>query len=285
MNDSNSFGILGGDRRQIALAESIAMDGYTVYAFGFDEASFSKEVRKAGLKETIEHCENIVLPLPVTSDGVHLKMDYSEEQVVLDDGFAELFHDRQVFGGMMGKLYQTSELWDSISTFDYYTREEFTVRNAVPAAEGAVEIAMREYPGTVNGSRCLVTGFGRIGKILAWMLRGIGAQVTVSARKKADLAWIRSYGYDNAETSRMAEREYDIIFNTIPFPVFSRRILSQLPGHPLLIDLSSPPGAVDLEAAEKIGIRVIHALSLPGKVAPKTAGEIIKETIYHILEE
>ena len=40
-----------------------------------------------------------------------------------------------------------------------------------------------------------------------------------------------------------------------------------------------------LEAAEELGIRVIPALSLPGRVAPKTAGEIIKETIYHMMEE
>ena len=285
MNDSNSFGVLGGDRRQIALAESIASDGFAVYAFGFDGVAFSKEVRKAGLAETVERCENIILPLPVTADGVNLKMDFSDERVALDDKFALLLHDKQVFGGMMGKLYRTSELWDSISTYDYYTREEFTVRNAVPAAEGAIEIAMREYPGTVNGSRCLVTGFGRLGKMLAWMLRGIGAEVTVSARKLSDLAWVRSYGYAAVLTDSVGEGEYDIIFNTVPSQIFCRRVLSRMPVHPLLIDLSSPPGAVDDEAAEKIGIKVIHALSLPGKVAPKAAGEIIKDTIYNILEE
>ena len=52
-----------------------------------------------------------------------------------------------------------------------------------------------------------------------------------------------------------------------------------------MIDLASAPGGVDHQAAEELGIRVIPALSLPGRVAPKTAGEIIKETIYHMMEE
>ena len=59
---------------------------------------------------------------------------------------------------------------------------------------------MREFPGTINGARCLVTGFGRIGKVLAVMLRGLGADVTVSARKAQDLAWIELFGCRAVQT-------------------------------------------------------------------------------------
>ena len=51
------------------------------------------------------------------------------------------------------------------------------------------------------------------------------------------------------------------------------------------MDLASKPGGVDMEAASRLGVRVIWALSLPGKVAPVTAGKIIRDTIYHILNE
>ena len=77
MVDINSFGVLGGDKRQIALAESIASDGYTVYVYGFDNIEFSKDVKKAELEEIVIRCENIILPLPVTADGRHLNMVYS----------------------------------------------------------------------------------------------------------------------------------------------------------------------------------------------------------------
>ncbi len=286
MIDINSFGVLGGDKRQIALAESIASDGYMVYAMGFENIEFSGDVKKADLEETVEKCENIILPLPVTADGRHLNTIYSESKILLNDDFAELMRKKQVFGGMMGKLYQTSEIWDSIETYDYYTREEFAVHNAVPTAEGAIEIAMHEYPGTISGSSCLVVGFGRIGKVISWMLRGIGANVTVSARKQSDLAWVQSYGYSSVLTENICDKEqYDIIFNTAPAMIFNRRLLSKLRSNPLIIDLTSMPGGVDFEAAVKLEIKAIHALSLPGKVAPKTAGEIIKHTIYNMMEE
>jgi dipicolinate synthase subunit A len=286
MIDINSFGVLGGDKRQIALAESIAADGYTVYAGGFDNIAFTRDVKKETLDEIASKCENIILPLPVTNDGVYLNAPYGDEKIELNDDFAELMRSKQVFGGMMGKLYQTSDIWDSIDTYDYYTREEFAVNNAVPTAEGAIEIAMHEYPGTINASKCLVVGFGRIGKILSHMLHGIGAQVTVSSRKQADIAWTSSYGYSSVRTENICDKEqYDIIFNTVPMVIFNRRLLSKMRSKPLIIDLSSLPGGVDFEAAAKFEIKAIHALSLPGKVAPKTAGEIIKNTIYNIMEE
>lgn len=286
MIDINSFAVLGGDRRQVALAESIASDGYTVYAVGFDQISFQGEVRKAPLDEAAAKCENIILPLPVTNDGVRLNIVYSDAEIILDDDFARRMQHKQVFGGMMGRLYPTSELWDSIDTNDYYTREELIVQNAVPTAEGAIGIAIREFPGTVHGSRCLVAGFGRVGKMLASMLHGLGAKVTAAARSKADLAWIASYGYTPVALERMcAGEEYDLIFNTVPAMVFSRKVLSKLRNSPLIIDLSSMPGGVDYEAAEKMQLKVIHALSLPGKVAPRAAGESIKNTIYNIMEE
>ncbi len=285
MKENRTFGVLGGDGRQIAMAESIAADGFSVYAFGFDDVEFHEMIRKSELEEVVKNCESIILPLPVTSDGIHLKTDYSKKQIVLDDNFAELLLEKQVFGGKMGLLFQTSRQWDRINTHDYSLREEFAVRNAVPTAEGAIEIAMREYPGTLNGSRCLVAGYGRIGKVLSRMLYGIGARVTVSARKQADLAWIRSCGYSPILTEQVGAGNYDIIFNTIPYSVFDRSVLKKMQCDPLIIDLASLPGGVDRQAAKELDLHLIQALALPGKVAPKAAGEIIKETIYHILKE
>ena len=69
------------------------------------------------------------------------------------------------------------------------------VLNAIPTAEGAIQIAMEEMPITLHGSNTLILGFGRIGKMLSSMLRGLGSNVYVEARKYSDIAWIRSYGF------------------------------------------------------------------------------------------
>ena len=44
-------------------------------------------------------------------------------------------------------------------------------------------------------------------------------------------------------------------------------------------------GGVDFEEAKECGVRVIWALSLPGKIAPITSGAIIKDTIMNIISE
>lgn len=284
MDSSVNIGVLGGDNRQIYLAESLVRDGYEVCACGFEQAEFSVGVQKTSLEELTDACGIIILPLPVTIDGVTLKAEYSDGRILLDDAFAEKMRGKRVFGGMMDRLYSTSEIWQEIDSADYYTRGEFTVKNAVPTAEGAIEIAMKEYVGTVSGSRCLVAGFGHVGKVLARMLLGIGAKVTVAARKPEDLAWIETIGCSAVQTAQIGGG-YDLVFNTIPAMIFSRHVLSSLRGCSLLVDLASAPGGVDFEAAEKIGIHAILCPSLPGRIAPKTSGEIIRDTVYCMMEE
>ena len=281
-----SFGIIGGDMRQVALAESILCDGNDVYACGFEKAELAGGVKRAGIAETVSKCDNIILPIPVTDDGKYLKMDYANKKILLNDDFAIKLHGKKVFGGMTEKLKKTSGLWDAVKLYDYSNIEEFAIENAVPTAEGAIETAMRAFNGTVHGSKCLVAGFGRVGKTLAYFLRGIGADVTVSARKRSDLSWIRTYGYKPVLTYGICKTgQYDIIFNTIPAMVFDKILLERINRNTLIIDLASSPGGVDLESARKAGIKTITALSLPGKVAPRAAGETIKNVIYNIISD
>lgn len=146
---------------------------------------------------------------------------------------------------------------------------------------------MEETSRTVHGSNVLVMGFGRIGKVLANMLDGIGAKVYCEARKDEDIAWIKAYGYNPIHLNDLNEHlgKFDIIINTIPFQVLDKDRLELVNPEVVIIDIASNPGGVDRFAAKQKGIKLIWALSLPGKVAPISSAEFIKETIYHILEE
>ena len=171
--------------------------------------------------------------------------------------------------------------------YDYFEREELAVKNAVPTVEGAIQIAMEELPTTLFGSRVLVIGYGRVGRLLAHRLKGLGARVTVSARSFRDLAWIEAYGYCAEHTDQLAGWlcSYDLIINTVPAQVLGEAALEDVSSDCLIIDLASRPGGVDFESAAALGLKVIWALSLPGKVAPLSSGQIIRDTVYHILQE
>ena len=273
-----SFGIIGGDKRQLYCAKAIAADGYSVAVAGFDKDIPLMGLTALSMTQALAVSDAIILPLPCSRDGININSPFSEAPLSIQENL-ELFLNKPVFCGMKQRLPFSHD-----HVYDYSGREEFAVENAVPTSEGAIEIAMREYEGTVNGSSCLVAGYGRIGRVLSDMLSGLGAKVTVGARSLRDLAFIRAKGY-NAVSTLSLSGSYDIIFNTVPHLIFDAPTLAATAANALVIDLASMPGGVDFEAAERLSIKAIHALSLPGKAAPKKAGTIIKNAVYHIIRE
>ena len=286
MMERTCFGILGGDRRQLYLAEGLVRDGHAVYTFGLEQAQAHAGGTPVSFEQLCSRCPVILLPLPVTLDGIRLHAPYAKEPLPLSDFLAMRMKGKRVLGGMIHRLKATSPLWEDVDCRDYSTQEEFAIQNAVPTAEGALEIAMRESVGTLYGSRCLVTGYGRIGKVLSDRLAGMGASVAVAARKSSDRVWAELHGYQGLDFSQLGEHlEVDFLFNTVPSVIFDEALLSRIPKDCLCMELASAPGGFDLEAAERLDRTILKAASLPGKVAPKAAGEIMKHTIYHILEE
>lgn len=280
----NSFGIIGGDKRQLYCARSIADDGCSVLLSGFNRSNDLMGLENTDIETLIKRSEAIILPLPVTTDGIYINTPLSDKKVRIDAELAGMFADKPVFCGMKNRLMTTHDLWKKSRLYDYGEREEFAVENAVPTSEGAIELAMHEYDGTINGARCLVAGYGRIGRVLSDMLYGLGAKVYVGARKQKDLAFIRAKGMTAVNFGNLAGN-YDIIFNTVPHLVFDAHTLAKSAMGAIVIDLASLPGGVDFDAAKRLSIRAIHALSIPGKVAPKAAGIIIKNAVYNIIEE
>ena len=58
-----------------------------------------------------------------------------------------------------------------------------------------------------------------------------------------------------------------------------------LPRGALILDLASRPGGTDFAAARELGLRAEHALSLPARCAPETAGALVAHTVEVILQE
>lgn len=274
-----TFGVLGGDKRSYYLAKALKDDGYKVRLWGFDKLGAMDCEIASALDSDI-----IILPVIPFSEDENVVSPYSNGNLNLKE-YEDTLKDKIIFTGIKEKFLSAfPSLENRVSS--YSDREEFAVKNAVPTAEGAIEQALKHSDITINGSKVLVCGYGRIGKVLSEMLRGMGADVTVSARKQSDLAWIKLNGFAGIKTGDFTEiNSYNFIFNTIPSLILSEDVLKELSKDTLIIDLASLPGGVDFAYAEKCGIKAIHALSLPGKIAPKSAGEIIESTILNILKE
>ncbi len=285
-SDITTFGIIGGDKRQLFLAKSISDSCYDVILGGFDKLQSNGPLVFADIKTAIFESDAVIFPLPSVRTDRSINTPFSDRSVFLDEDEIKNLLQKPVFVAMRDKFIKAYPQLADARVFDYSAKEEFAVLNALPTAEGAVECAMNSYEGVISGSRCLITGFGRIGKILAKILHALNADVTVSARRDTDFAYIRALGYKVQNTSKLKSvRGFDIVFNTVPTMIFDRKLLENTDRNTLIIDLASLPGGVDFEAAHKFNIDAVRALSLPGKCAPKTAGEIIKTTVFNIIEE
>lgn len=319
----NKIAVIGGDARQLIAASKLVMAGYEValWGFGFEKQAAASpivdslccsdstitahellenladmSVCDCGVicptpTKAIENAFAVVLPLPTSADSNKISMPLCDGTLTLSElsGIMASSGTEIVCGGKLPRGF--SELCDArgVEVFDYYEREEFAVANAIPSAEGAIEIAMRELPITLHGSRALVIGYGRIGKVLSRLLKALGVHVSASARKPSDLAWIRADGISAAHTSELStlfeKIDFDMIFNTVPHRVLGKAELENIRVGTLIVDLASKPGGVDTEAADSLSHSVIWALSLPGKVAPVTSGHIIADTVLAHLEK
>ncbi|MCI8546925.1 MAG: dipicolinate synthase subunit DpsA [Clostridia bacterium] len=284
--------IIGGDLRIVNLIELLAKDDFLVYTYGLENSEDLIEcenVKKcASITELVGSSEIIIGPQPMMNDQENISAPFAEEKIPIDELISEMSNKNKIF--LAGKISETVEeklKEGNIKSIDLLKREELVVLNTIATAEGTIQLAMENTQKTIHGSNILIMGFGRVGKVLAKMLDGIGAKVSCEARKNSDIAWIKAYGYNPIHLSELDTvlGDYDIIINTIPFQILDENRLKYVKKECTILDLSSTPGGVDRNAARRMGLKLIWALSLPGKVAPMTSAEFIKETLHHILKE
>lgn len=287
MISNERFGIIGGDLRQIYLAKKLQKDKNEVFVCGFENfVGFDKlKLKSLKISDLISSSEYIILPVPASRNKKVINAPFSNSDIVLSEKLFSNLKNKVVFAGIVSSLIEDVKP-SGLYIRDYYQREDFLIPNALLTAEGAVSIALKEYGKSIFSSRCLVVGFGRIGKILAKLLKNMGAKVTVSARSVKDVSLAKISGFETTNVSKISEKaDFDLIFNTVPALVLNEGVLGYLSSARMIIDLASSPGGTDKLAAEELGIKLIPALGIPGKCFPEAAGEIIADVIYKMIEE
>ena len=158
----------------------------------------------------------------------------------------------------------------SFPKMDLLRDEQYLAENAALTADCALRLLGSHLPVAFRDCPVLIIGWGRIGKCLASMLKALGAQVTVAARKPSDLGMLTALGYRTVEIGNIDPMPYRAILNTAPAPVLS------------------PGGtAVKIDLASRLGLAgddVIWARGLPGKMLPESSGQLIARGVLRHLE-
>lgn len=288
---SQLIAVIGGDARYLELIRQLRkLSKMETILVGYDklEQGFT-EVKQMNFFD-LEPSELDIVILPITGTDHHgnVEVIFSNQVITLTEKwFSELKKSTLVFTGMMNDYLKNVTEKYNVKLIPLLERDDVAIYNSIPTAEGTIMMAMRHTDYTIHSSRVIVAGFGRVGHTVANKFSALGAKVSVAASSIYDLARITEMGLTAIPLDRLSQHteKCDVLINTIPAKVINKDSIQQLPSHALIFDLASIPGGTDFEYAEQRGIKAILAKSLPGVVAPKTAGKILADVIKQIISE
>lgn len=281
------FAVVGGDRRSALLCAMLDADGHRVQCFGLEKAGLPASVVKAGcVQSCVYGADCVILPVPAET-GAILNTPLSDNALRTEELISCLWPHQLLCGGKFSDESCALAARLGISTEDLMRRCDFVTGNAAITAEGALSALMDKSRRTIQGSRVLICGWGRIGRLLALRLALLGAEVAVAARQAEDRAMISALGLKAAEYIRLEAEMggFDFVVNTVPARVLSDAMLCMMADEAMLVELASPPGGFDRKLAENIGLNVLHLPGLPGTYAPVSAAALMKNTIYRLILE
>ena len=282
-----NFAVVGGDKRNIALAEMLFRLGHRVKMYGFINYERETPMQCKNMYEAVSGAEYIIGPIPCAHNGGVLNAPFNDTPIMVEDLLRLIKPSQTLIAGYVKpEVHELAEKY-GIHVIDMLSREELLVQNAIPTAEGAIKIAIEETDITLHGNNMLIIGYGRIGTVLSGMLRGMGAVVSAVVNSGHGFALAKSCGhraifYEDMENHL---KEADVIFNTVPEILLDKRNMKHIRKNTLIVDLASPPYGVDVNDARDFGLKALFTNSLPGKIAPVTTAGYILETINNIISE
>lgn len=278
---------IGGDLRQTYLAKLLSENGFNVITYRLTKSELFNLNTTDDIDYAMNFSQLIITPIPFSKDKKHITDHIPDENKLTSEEF--LLHLKSTHcltGGNLSK--EAIEVCDknNIPCLDLMKIEEIAMFNAIATAEGAIAEAVMKSLGNLHGSKSLVLGYGKTGKVIASKLKALNTDVTVGARSKIALAEAYVHGCDILALDMLKNKisEFDYIFNTIPFVVLPKELLSVLPPQTTIIDIASLPGGIDYEAAKELNINAHLCLGIPGKYAPSASAEILFNEILPLLK-
>lgn len=283
--------VIGGDARYLELISQLQRStSVSVIAVGFDSIRegfvYAEHMQFSALP--LDSIDVVILPITGIDVEGSVETVFSDQRIILtNEWFRSLKEGTLVITGMANERLQSMTKEANMTLIPLLDRDDVAIYNSIPTAEGALLMAMEHTDFTIHSSRVIVAGFGRVGDTVANKFSALGAHVSVSAKNIRDLARITERGYVAIPLDQLPAYTgaCDILINTIPARVIEKESIRFLPAHSMIIDLASHPGGTDFTYAKQRGIKAYLAKSLPGIVAPKTAGKILADVILHMLKE
>lgn len=269
---SESFLIIGGDKRQDCLKNILLTEGYKVF-----HIRYPADVREL---DSIGEYKNVVLPLPITKDKISVYSSNNELKISLEDIYSKLMPYQRVFGGGFNS-------YNSYNTFDLLNDSAFKLANAYLTAQSALRLLLENSNSYIIGKTALIIGFGDVARTLGDLLSKLGLMVIICARNKNQLLIATMMGYKtiNLQDIDLHIGEADYIFGSIPATVIGKKQVNLINNKAVYFELASAPFTADKKSFEDYNKTCVFGTGLPGRYLPLASAELIADYILDHIEE
>ena len=270
-----TISFIGGDDRNFLLSKMFDEDSQ-VYLYGLKEEN-------SDLYNCINNSKYIVTSVPFSVDGEHIYAPLSNKSISIKELTNNASNKVIICGNIKKQFIEILEGRNN-TVIDIMKNEELSKKNAIPTAEGIVKIIIENIDITIDNSNIAILGFGRVGKKTAELLKNLNANIFCFDIKEEEVANIHLCGYNVLKDISESLQKMDVIINTVPELILDKEHLYYIDKNSLILDVASKPGGVDFNYARESNYKVIHALGLPGKIAPRTSAKYIKEILDKIIK-
>jgi len=282
--------IMGGDARYLEVIRKLNELDAKISLVGFDQLDqYFTGAAKVDLEDiNPATVDAIVLPVSGANEEGVVEAIFSDHVVRLTEEWLEKTPEHCiVYTGISTPYLERVSRHVNRELVKLFERDDLAIYNSIPTVEGTLMLVIQNTDITIHQSRVAILGLGRTGMTLARTFHALGAHVKVGARKREHIARITEMGMTPFYIKDLEHHvsDIDVCINTVPAKILTGRVLAHMPPQALIVDIASKPGGTDFRYAEKRGIKAILAPSLPGIVAPKTAGRIIANVLSELLLE
>lgn len=283
--------ILGGDNRQKYIKEYLLTNPVINKQYTITDMIYPNFHSHEDICEALKKADVLIAPIPITFDGKNINIkSITHNDTDLTISFNHVINILPskciIFAGGFSENMTSSMSIKNIYYYDYLKDDCIQQKNAIATVEGTIMKAIELSNINIQGSKCLILGYGKCGKMLAKKLYALDAKVSICARSNYSLCDGFTQGYHTIALNHLIEEihEYDFIFNTIPAIILGSEVLDNIASDAVIIDIASLPGGIDYDYAKLKNLNTTHYLGIPGKISPKTSGYILGEYIINHME-
>lgn len=271
-----TIAVVGGDRREQEIARCASAEGASVRAFGFPwpAGGIDGVMQAASAREALNDADVALFPIPgIAPDGALFAPSCPDRIVPDRDVMAGMRRPGHVILGWADKNLRTHCDALGITIHEYEWDQDLMLLRGPAIVEGMLRVIIENTDITIHRAQICMVGQGTIGALATRTLIGLGARVHVAARNAVQRAAAYAAGAEPHELSDLPRvlPAVDIMVASVPAQVVGRELLKAMKRDALLVDLAAPPGGIDREAAQELGLKFIWARGL-GSRAPITVG-------------